>query len=400
MQPRIESFLSARLHLSPQIVGDRIYFISNLSGHLSLYAMYYGGSVPEPLLPPHIALPNPDLVDGHPFFVFPLLDKVLVMLDHDGDENYQPMLIPILGGFPEPAFDDFFKEYRLHLGECDIDRNIVYLDAELNDRPIHMAYRANLRTNRIEKLDESEWGATSSGLQEDHSSVFISDRYSTGDRVLYLLEEGRKSLLFGKPLDQRKPGENIPLNGLGLAEFTPSGSGALVKTSIFDDRYGLGLIDFTRPGEMVPVALSGLVHTGVGELNGLTHLRGAHYALEFNIDGASWLYEGLFNEDKRSMSLRYVIVGDGDLADGVLQHFYYDKAADRFVLSFSTATNPTQIYTVEAKDRQTVVMHTDERLLGIPEDHLSPGEDASFVSFDGTRVSARLYLPSGALGFQ
>ena len=47
MPPRIESFLSARLHLFPQIVEDRIYFISNLAGHLSLYAMYYGGSVPE-----------------------------------------------------------------------------------------------------------------------------------------------------------------------------------------------------------------------------------------------------------------------------------------------------------------------------------------------------------------
>ena len=78
----------------------------------------------------------------------------------------------------------------------------------------------------------------------------------------------------------------------------------------------------------------------------------------------------------------------------------YDKAGDRFVLSFSTATSPTQIYTVEAKDRMTIVMHTDERVLGIPEDQLSKGEDASFVSFDGMRVSARLYLPAESLGFQ
>jgi hypothetical protein len=49
---RIESLLSARLFLSPQIVGDRIYFISDLSGRLSLYAMNKGGSVPEPLPAP------------------------------------------------------------------------------------------------------------------------------------------------------------------------------------------------------------------------------------------------------------------------------------------------------------------------------------------------------------
>ena len=54
MMYRIESFLSSRLHLAPQLVDDRIYFISNLSGKLSLYGMYYGSSVPEPLLPPYI----------------------------------------------------------------------------------------------------------------------------------------------------------------------------------------------------------------------------------------------------------------------------------------------------------------------------------------------------------
>ena len=126
MQPRIESFLSARLHLSPQIVGERIYFISNLSGRLSLYAMYYGGSVPEPLLPAHIAMQNPLLLEGgSSFYVFPLLDKILVMLDRDGDEIYQPMFIPIDGGFPEPAFGDSFANHRVHLTDCDIERSIA-----------------------------------------------------------------------------------------------------------------------------------------------------------------------------------------------------------------------------------------------------------------------------------
>jgi hypothetical protein len=62
--PRIESLLSSRLFLAPQLVYNRIYFISNLSGALSLYAMDHGGSVPEPLLPPNIALQNPELVMG------------------------------------------------------------------------------------------------------------------------------------------------------------------------------------------------------------------------------------------------------------------------------------------------------------------------------------------------
>jgi dipeptidyl aminopeptidase/acylaminoacyl peptidase len=44
-------------------------------------------------------------------------------------------------------------------------------------------------------------------------------------------------------------------------------------------------------------------------------------------------------------------------------------------------------------------MHTEERILGITEEQLSRGEDASFTSFDGKRISARLYLPSAALSF-
>ena len=35
---RIESLLSARLFMSPQRVGERLFFVSNLSGRLSLVA--------------------------------------------------------------------------------------------------------------------------------------------------------------------------------------------------------------------------------------------------------------------------------------------------------------------------------------------------------------------------
>ena len=103
MTYRVESLMSARLFVVPQYAGKRVYFLSNLSGHLSLYSMTFGGSVPVPLLPPHIALQNPHLIGGLSFYVFPKLDQILVMIDKDGDENYQPMTISMDGGFPEPA---------------------------------------------------------------------------------------------------------------------------------------------------------------------------------------------------------------------------------------------------------------------------------------------------------
>src|SRR5512135_1145906 len=159
MTHRIESFLSARLFISPQNVGDRIYFISNLSGHLSLYVMDYGGSVPEPLLPPHIALQNPDLVGGKSFQVFAELGNILVMIDQDGDENYRPMLVPLTGGFPEPAFGGALAGFRSHLVTVMPEEKVVYFTCESRDSDKQMAYRGSLATGELVKLAESTWGA-------------------------------------------------------------------------------------------------------------------------------------------------------------------------------------------------------------------------------------------------
>ena len=207
----------------------------------------------------------------------------------------------------------------------------------------------------------------------------ISDGYAAGDDVLWMLENGKKTLLLGKPIEDRKAGEIVPLIGLRGVEWTPSGENLLLITAIHDDTYSLGFLALDKPGEVLPVHLEGRKHTGVGEMTKLKHLKGTHYLVEFNIDGCSWAYEAVYNETKREMTLRYVLVGEGDLANGKIETLDYDKKGDRFSLSFSTAVSPTQIYTVEGKDRETIVMHTEERILGIPESHLSKGEDASFI---------------------
>jgi hypothetical protein len=210
MSYRIESLMSARLFVVPQYAEERIYFLSNLTGHLSLYAMFYGGSVPEPLLPPHIALQNPHLIGGHSFYVFPNLNKILVMIDKDGDENYQPMSISLDGGFPEPAFNNFFASYRVHLGECDRDKGIVYLLTERRDKPLQETYRADLKTGKLTKIAESEWGLGVAAHSENHKQLLMGTGYSVGDSVLYLWSNDKMNLLYGKPIEERKAGEAGP----------------------------------------------------------------------------------------------------------------------------------------------------------------------------------------------
>ena len=400
MTYRVESLMSARLFVVPQYAGKRVYFLSNLSGHLSLYSMTFGGSVPVPLLPPHIALQNPHLIGGLSFYVFPKLDQILVMIDKDGDENYQPITISMAGGFPEPAFKNFFAEYRVHLGECDGKNGVVYLGAERRDKPVIETYRGDLKTGKLTKIAEHEFGLGVAAHSADHKKLLLGTGYTVGDSVLYLWRNGKRKLLYGKPLEDRAEGEKVQLNGLGSTVFSPSEKGVLVTSSVFDDSYSLGYLDLAKPSRFEKVELKGVKHKGAGEMESVAHLFKDHYLVTFNIDGCSWVYEGVFNEKKRLMTLAYPIVGAKPLDSGMLERVHYDSKDDLFTFSFSTAISPTQIYTVGGKKRNKVTRHTDEKILGISDATLSKGEDASFLSHDGLRVSARLYLPSSGLGFK
>src|SRR4030095_7778133 len=246
MTYRVESLMSARLFAVPQHAGKKIFFLSNISGHISLYSIWFGGSVPVPLLPPHIALQNSHLIGGLSFYAFPKLEKILVMIDKDGDENYHPMLIPMEGGFPEPAFNNFFAEYRVHLGECDDEKGIVYLGAERRDKPLIETYCGDLRTGKLKKIAESPFGIGVAANSKDHKKLLLGTGYTVGDGVLYLWQNGKQKLLYGKPLEARAEGENVPLNGLGAAVFSPSEKGTLVTSSVFEDTYNLGYIPFAR----------------------------------------------------------------------------------------------------------------------------------------------------------
>ncbi|MCU0492046.1 MAG: prolyl oligopeptidase family serine peptidase [Chloroflexaceae bacterium] len=396
---RVESLLAARLFLSPQLVEGRLYFISNMSGRLSLYAMEAVGSVPEPLLPPQLALQNPDLLGGVAFHVFPKLGKILLLLDNDGDENYQPMWLPLEGGYPAPVFGDALSGYRVSVSLYDDERNIIYMTAESRSEALNIVYRGELATGRLTELRRGSWGAGAAGYNADHTRAIVLEGYTFGDETMYEVIADGTSVLLGTPLEQREPGVAVPLTGVGPCNYTAGDRGLLFTTVLFDDAYGLGYMELGVGAAPQPVSILGATHSGSGELNKLEHMYGERYMVGYNIDGCSWLYEGRFDEASRTMHLERAICGTGALAGGVLESVSYDQGSDRFALSFSAATSPTQLYLTDGPERQTVAV-TRERVLGIRPELLSPGEDASFSSFDGMRVSARLYLPAAELGFR
>ncbi len=399
--PKIESLLSARSFLSPQLIDDKLYFISNMSGHYSLYRMNYGGSVPEPLLPSNLALFNPKLGNGSPFYVFPTLGKILVLVDNEGDEAFQPTLIPLEGGFPEPLFPETFAGHQSNLQNCSTEDNTAFISVASKTESMFRSYQLNLEKGEILQWGESPYGNLVACATSDYNAAIKIDFYSGGDEVMYLQRAGsdERELLYGKPMEAREPGEKVELNSINDPYFTPDDKGVVLTSSLFEDTYSLGYLSLDKPGHISPVTTTGIKHTGLGEMVHLHPLHDDRYMVEYNIDGCSWLYEGTFDKDALTMKLDRVVCGQGELASGVLQAVHYDKATDRYTLSFCTASSPTQLYTVEGRQRDKVVQHTNERVLGVPAERLAPGEDASYTTFDGLRVSARLYMPSAALGF-
>lgn len=402
--PNIESLLSARLFLAPQLWKDRIYFISNISGHFSLYAMDYGGSVPEPLLPPNIALQNPELIGGASYAVYPELGKVVVSIDKDGDEVYRPMIIPIEGGLPEPAFGGpQITDARVFSLRGHRHTNTLFMLASSLTESINKTYLGDLASGDLEQIYESAWGGGVGAANDDNTEIVIVEGYTVGDETMYLWKKGGQReplIIYGTPISERTPGQKVPLSGFGAAEFTEDNKGLLLTNSLVEDTYGLGYMDMEKPGEIAPVAITGARHNGMGEMYNMEHLYGDRYIVQYNIDGASWAYDGVFDQGALTMKLEHVVCGEGALSNGVMNAIHYDEDSDRFILSFSTAASPTQIYTVEGINRKKVVKHTRERVLGIPQTQLSLGEDASFTTHDGLRVSARLYMPSKELGFE
>ncbi|MBA3376544.1 MAG: S9 family peptidase [Actinobacteria bacterium] len=383
-----------------------MYFISNLSGHLSLYVMDAAGGVPEPLLPPQLALQNPELIDGYSFHVLPRLGQIVLMIDHDGDENYEPYVIPLEGGFPKALAEESFSGRRSSLLDVDLESSIAYFNAQSREESMMSAVRVDLETGAAETIGESSYGAYVAAWTPDHSRVVLADGYTIGDIVLYEIDgAGARQVLYGTLLDEREEGHDYPLTGFGSSSSgllsthaTVTGEGILVRTTVFDDSGGPGYLEFERVGEIDPVAIDGLVHEGAGELEALHHLEGSRYAALYNIDGCSWAYETVFDEADRTLMAERVLVGENELSGGMLHGLHYDEESGGFALSFCTATEPTQLWLLEAEAEQPV-QRTRERVLGLAPELLSEGEDASFDSHDGLRVSARLYRPSPELGY-
>ncbi len=403
----IESLLAARLMLAPKVVEDRVYFLSDMSGILSLYSMDKAGGIPNPLLPGGVALVNPHLMLGDNFVVLPKMDKLMVMIDKMGNENYQPSFIPTEGGFPEPIFGSRFENEQVACVHPDHEKDIAYFFRDDRKHPEQECLKAKLETLEVTSLGKSPYGNYCTGVSSDHKRVILADGYTAGDVVLYDWREGMngRELLYGIPLEKRV-GKQVPPSGIGWCNFVNNDRTLLFSSTLFHDNGGATLLQLDDPSHPVDIPIDGVAHSGSGELVRLKQIEGNLYVLEYNIDGASWVYEATFqNSPTPSLKITRTLVGQPPLSGGVVLGFEWQATkgpnpAAEYVFSFTKANSPSQLYLYPLEGDGLARRLSSERVLGIPERFLSAGENASYTSFDGLRVSARLYLPSQELGYK
>ncbi len=393
--------------LVPKIVGEKVFFLSDMSGALSLYSMDKSGGVPQPLLPGGLALVNPHLMMGDNFVTLPKMDKLMVMIDKQGDENYQPSFIPTDGGFPQPVFASIYENEQVACVHCDDKKNVAYFYRDDRKRPDPECLRVNLETLDVTSLGRSQYGNFCFGVSHDHSTVILQDGYTAGDNVLYIWKEGMKEreLLYGVPLEKRN-GQGVPPSGIGWCSFVNDDNALLFRSTLFHDTGGLTYLSLDNPSQPIDVPVEGLMHSGTGEMEQLRQVEDNLFILQYNIDGASWVYEGVFqNGSSPKFTATRTLVGQPPLDGGVVLGLEWQVNKDpelraEYVLSFTKANSPSQLYLYPFEGEGMPRQLTNERVLGVPQRYLSPGEDASYTSFDGLRISARLYLPSRELGYQ
>ncbi len=398
---RIEFLLGTHLAVSPRIHGDLIYFLSDLGGHLSLYRMRLRGGEPELLLPPEIALQNPaQMMGASPFFIMPDAGRIMVAIDRSGDERYQPHLLSLAGGSPEPVFPGESPAERLLPLGINPQGTVAYFHASDQRRDNHEILAIDLRTQAIELLARRRSLAYWVTASADGSVAITSDLHSWGDDVLYLTERasGQRRLLAGRPPESRDP--SYRKLSVRKPHILPSNGAALLAGNIYTDTYSPCLLSL-EGHSFAEVRVCGLSHAGRGELQRLDPVSEDLYFLEYNIDGCSHGYIGTLDANRLELRILHKIMGESDLAGGVLHSISFARlegGAPQAAFSFSTATSPVQIYHVDLAAGPAPRLLTRERITGIDLAELSPGEDASYNSFDGLRISARLYLPSPRLG--
>ena len=265
------------------------------------------GGVPEPLLPPQIALQNPELLGGDPFFVLPGARA------HPRDDR--PRRRRELRAVRRPArgrlsrsrvADDPFAAHRSHLVDVDVATGHRVLRRRVaKDAPLIRAIRCEPREPaQVESSAQSQYGAIPVGVDAATTRASSSPTStSSGDVVLYERDaDGGRTVLYGHADRRAGGGRDIRAPGIRSAHVTVERRRRCSSCRRSSTTRAARATSTSRsPGEVEPVASRRARARGRRRARAADASRGttATRAI-YNIDGGSWAYDARFDEARGS----------------------------------------------------------------------------------------------------
>ena len=217
------------------------------------------------------------------------------MIDRDGDENYQPLRRPARGRLSGAACRGSVRRpplepprSRPRHGDRVLQRRVPRGGDELR------ATASTSGAGEVETIGQSAYGAYVAAWSADHARVVPRRRlHGRRHRPLRARRERRSNAsCSARRSTSVTEGEELPAHGLRRLRMPRrAATGSCSRRLSSTTRAVRDISRSTAPARSSPSRSTGSCIEARGELEGVRHLEGRRYAVTYNIDGCSWIYE-------------------------------------------------------------------------------------------------------------
>ncbi len=364
----LEQYLSIRRTFSPSWSPDdgRIAFITNFERQHNVFTVPADGGWPHQVT-----------FDGG-FKMgtgWAYDDKIMFVMDYDGDENWQCRLVREAGDKPvnitaEPKAQNNF-------GCFSKDRKLFAYSNNARDQRLFDCFIYDFESGETKKVSERNIICTDTPacFSKDKKKLLIHHFFNNMDQDILLLD--------------LETGEEVNLTGDDDDEEDVLFTAA---TFVDDDKFVYCISDKER------------------EFRNIAKIDLATNELTWVVETDHEIEELVFSKDQRYMA--YTVNYDGDVKPVIVDRktgeelavdwpdgFYYgltfSNAGDRLAYTFTGPTSASDIYVLDLATKQSRQL-TFSLVGGVEEEELVTPLSIRYESFDGRSVHAFVYLPEGA----
>jgi dipeptidyl aminopeptidase/acylaminoacyl peptidase len=375
MSYRFEQFLSARSAYGPtaDAAGDRLYFISDLTGAPELWSL----PTDDPAAWPEPVVVNLDRV----MMAFPSSrpGRLALGADIGGNERMQIYLVDGLGLAPRRLTEDLSVMHAF--GGWHPDGQEIAYSSNARDARFFDVYTMNVDSGERRLVFKGDGSYYAGAYSPDGRSVLVQRADISSDHALYILDVESGNL--------RRLTDDTPPSKFAHAAWSKDGGSVFCQTDRDREFLYIAQID-AQTGALKPLVTA---DWDIGDL--ALSPDGTRLAYEINADGFSEIHV-------RTLADGTDIVLDtprglGADASRWYHSFAWTTDSSKLAFAVSTATSTADIYLANASGGKAQRM-THSWKAGLAEDTLVPAELMHFPTFDGREIPTFVFRPKDANG--